>query len=138
MSMDAKRLPLAVATLSLAFAALAAYGLNSLSVTYFSDEERARIVQFWKSPNRFTVTTPKDFSAAPWQVRPSSDASRWLWNYRNKQGISKLPAKDLILGTAEQKLKWKEWIGQKTAWDKIESTRLNSSHGGISRMPSSA
>ena len=115
--MDAKRLPLAVATLGLAFAALAAYGLNNLSATFFSDEERARIVQFWKGPNRFTVTTPKDFSAAPWQVRPSSDASRWLWNYRNKQGISKLPAKDLILGTAEQKLKWKEWIGQKTAWD---------------------
>jgi len=85
----------------------------------FSDEERARIVQFWNEPGRYSVSAPPDAAQrGPWTVRLSVAASQWLWNYDRARGLAKGPPTQNSAPANPEQKEWDAWIEAKLNWDR--------------------
>jgi len=83
----------------------------------FTPEERAAIVAYWSAPGRYTLGLPAAaLKTGPWQVRLTTDGSRWFWAYqRTVAGPGKPPPNaDVKSPSAE----WERWVNAKLSYDR--------------------
>ncbi len=80
----------------------------------FADNERARLVVYWNSPERYKVSLPSDArQKGAWQVRLTPEGSLWLWKYQNALGVGKVAPTTDFTKVAPQAAEWKQWLDKK-------------------------
>ncbi|MCX6358622.1 MAG: hypothetical protein NT029_02350 [Armatimonadetes bacterium] len=84
----------------------------------FSDAEKATLVAYWAEPGRYTAEpaylTPK---REPWQVRLTTQASRWLWDYQKAVAPPLIPP-TADAAAAPDRASWETWVAAKVAYDR--------------------
>jgi hypothetical protein len=110
------------ASTGLAQGFLPAPAVQPQSKTYFSELERAQIVQYWNAPGRYEVGARLDaVTSGPYMVRLTPEASTWFWNYNRFIKPGKLaPGKD-PKATDPFSLRWETWIEAKLKYDRAQA-----------------
>jgi hypothetical protein len=84
----------------------------------FSDAEKATLVAYWAEPGRYTAEpaylTPK---REVWQVRLTTQASRWLWDYQKAVAPPLIPP-TTDAAAAPDRASWEAWVAAKVAYDR--------------------
>ena len=83
----------------------------------FSPAERARIVGYWSSRDRWTVSVPDANRLAPWQVRLTPEGSAWLYKYQDLMGAGK-KSPTVDPATLSAIPAWKTWVQKKAVYDR--------------------
>ncbi len=84
----------------------------------FTVGDRARIVQYWASPDRYGVSLPPGNISAPWQVRLTAEGSVWLHKYQQAIGGGKAPPTADPTAQSIGSEAWKTWVQLKAASDR--------------------
>lgn len=104
--------------------ALVAASASSQAQIYFSQEERAQVLEYWSSQDRYRTSPLSDASVkGTWRVRLTPEGSQWLWSYSRLIQPEKVsPSQDVRPLTAQQKT-WEAWVNRKVAWDNWKAAK---------------
>lgn len=106
--------PAAIAAATLLFAAPP----GARPQAQFSDAEKATLVAYWAEPGRYAAepatTAPK---REVWQVRLTTQASRWLWDYQKAVAPALIPP-TTDAAAAPDRASWEAWVTAKVAYDR--------------------
>ncbi len=90
----------------------------------FSSEDRDAVIQFWSTPDRYTISEPDDAAQKGlWQVRLTTAGSTWLLSYNRKRNLNVPPGQVPKPQTTEQ-TEWEKWVVAKLNHDRWEAWQL--------------
>lgn len=93
---------------------------TALAAPLFSDEERGRVMAYWRAPGRYRVSAPQG-AVGPWQVRLTPEASLWFFAYNRARGAGKAPPTETPGTTSPQTADWEAWVQAKLAYDRSQA-----------------
>lgn len=104
--------------------ALVAASASSQAQIYFSQEERAQVLEYWSSQDRYSTSPLSDANVkGTWRVRLTPEGSQWLLSYSRLIQPEKVsPSQDVKPLTAQQK-RWEAWVNGRVAWDNWKAAK---------------
>src|SRR5438067_3654928 len=85
----------------------------------FSDEERARIAQYWNAPGRYRSTAPPEAAQnGPWVVRLTPEGSKWFLAYQKAIGQARAPPTVVGTPSSPETEAWERWAQAKLDFDR--------------------
>lgn len=122
----------------LCLAALGAPQAPPIDQPLYAPKERTAIATYWNKPGRYEITTAPSTGDGPWQVRLTSEGSKWFHTYQlSVSGGGKVnPTMDLKPSLDGPQGDWETWVATKLAYDRYQATmRSLASNGKTSFDP---